>query len=228
MKKDKFIIFFMVFIVSMLIMLQDKYNYNQSMELNFLDKELLSEVKNFRKENENLEKLIEEKKRELEQEENNTVKNRELLEELRNQTNNLKIVLGYIKMQGEGIILKIDSKKDENISSIMEERGVLLKLVNQAKLHGGEAISINDLRIGPYSEIVKAGSHINVNSKPVEQPYEIKIIGSGKNLSRYINYNNLIIGDLKNMYDLDVSIKLSSNIIIPKLVDVKDLNYIEE
>lgn len=228
MKKDKFIIFFMVFIVSMLIMLQDKYNYNQSMELNFLDKELLSEVKNFRKENENLEKLIEEKKRELEQEENNTVKNRELLEELRNQTNNLKIVLSYIKMQGEGIILKIDSKKDENISSIMEERGVLLKLVNQAKLHGGEAISINDLRIGPYSEIVKAGSHINVNSKPVEQPYEIKIIGSGKNLSRYINYNNLIIGDLKNMYDLDVSIKLSSNIIIPKLVDVKDLNYIEE
>ncbi|WXR62213.1 DUF881 domain-containing protein [Peptostreptococcaceae bacterium AGR-M142] len=228
MKKDKFIIFFMVFIVSMLIMLQDKYNYNQSMELNFLDKELLSEVKNFRKENENLEKLIEEKKRELEQEENNTVKNRELLEELRNQTNNLKIVLSYIKMQGEGIILKIDSKKDENISSIMEERGVLLKLINQAKLHGGEAISINDLRIGPYSEIVKAGSHINVNSKPVEQPYEIKIIGSGKNLSRYINYNNLIIGDLKNMYDLDVSIKLSSNIIIPKLVDVKDLNYIEE
>jgi uncharacterized protein YlxW (UPF0749 family) len=213
--------------VSMLIMLQDKYNYNQSIELNFLDKELLSEVQNLRKENDNLEDLIELKKAKLEKEENNTVKNRELLEELRNETNDLKTILGYIKMQGEGIILKIDSKKDENISSIMEERGVLLKIVNQAKLHGGEAVSINNLRIGPYSEIVKAGSHININSKPIEQPYEIKIIGSGKKLSKYINYNNLIIGDLKTMYDLDVNIKLSSNIIIPKLIGVKDLNYIE-
>ncbi|MCT4583317.1 MAG: DUF881 domain-containing protein [Peptostreptococcaceae bacterium] len=227
MNKDKLIIFFMIFMVSMLIMLQDKYNYNQSIELNFLDKELLSEVQNLRKENDNLEDLIELKKAKLEKEENNTVKNRELLEELRNETNDLKTILGYIKMQGEGIILKIDSKKDENISSIMEERGVLLKIVNQAKLHGGEAVSINNLRIGPYSEIVKAGSHININSKPIEQPYEIKIIGSGKKLSKYINYNNLIIGDLKTMYDLDVNIKLSSNIIIPKLIGVKDLNYIE-
>lgn len=228
MKKDKFIMFMMFFLIAMLIMLQDKYNYNQSMELSFLDKELLSDVKNLRKDNSDLEKLIEEKKKELEKDENNTFQNGEFLEALRDETNDLKTVLGYIKMQGEGIILKIDSKKDENISSIIEERGVLLKLVNQAKLHGGEAIAINDLRIGPYSEIVKAGNHINVNSKPIEQPYEIKIIGSGKKLSKYINYSNLIIGDLKNIYDLDVSIKLSSNIIIPNLVGVKELNYIEE
>ena len=54
---------------------------------------------------------------------------------------------------------------------------ILLNIVNDLKANGAKFISINNQRINKYSEIILAGNHININSTPIAQPYNIKVIG---------------------------------------------------
>lgn len=54
----------------------------------------------------------------------------------------------------------------------------LLKVINDLRGAGAEAISINDQRILATSEVRQAGNHINVNLVRLSPPYSIKAIGN--------------------------------------------------
>ena len=125
----------------------------------------------------------------------------------------IKRSLSFTNTYGDGIIIKIDSSNDEvgNIASIIDYNKTLINIINDLKEYGAEFISINNQRINQYSDIVLAGSHINVNSVPIAQPYEIKAIGNINKLSKYepieseyIEDNQIVKIEKKIQYNMNM------------------------
>ena len=109
-------------------------------------------------------------------------KTSELIEKELEQTN---MLVGKTNVVGEGVIITM---KDNNNKSI--EPSDLRTLVNELKLAGAEAISINDKRILNMSEIVEAGGYILIDEDRVSAPYTIKAIGDQTYLSSALSLKN--------------------------------------
>lgn len=120
----------------------------------------------------------------------------ELLEEELEQTN---LLVGKTNVVGQGIIVTLKDNYEVKI-----EDSDLRKLVNELKLAGAEAISINNQRILNMSEIVDVNGTILINTERVVAPYEVKAIGDQTYLSSAIS--------LKNSGFIDIYSKLGKTI----------------
>lgn len=94
---------------------------------------------------------------------------------LENELKDLQMLLGETDVQGSGIIVTISEEKIEEDRITYED---LLYIVNELKIAGAEAISINNHRIINRTDIVEINSYIRVNGKNVLAPYTIKAIGN--------------------------------------------------
>lgn len=110
--------------------------------------------------------------------------NEEASELLDKELMQAKIIAGLTDVKGNGVIITYTDDENSEIDKI-EDRD-LIELVNELKLAGAEAISINDQRITNMSDImnidVNGEVFILVNRKRVTSPYTIKAIGDPKNL----------------------------------------------
>ncbi|UWG97740.1 DUF881 domain-containing protein [Dehalobacter sp. DCM] len=117
----------------------------------------------------------------------------------------LKIADGTITVKGPGIRIVINDNTPEAIGFIRSAD--LLRIVNQLRLAGAEAISINGQRIVSTTSIVLSGdSTILINEVPVSEigrtTYEILAIGYQENLVKYIDF---VAKDLK-VIGMDVAV----------------------
>ena len=118
--------------------------------------------------------------------------------------------LGYISLQGQGIIVTL---KDTDNKSVNYSH--LLQLVNELNIAGAEAISINDERIVAMSDIVTIKDRIvMVNSKKISGPFIIKAIGDKKYFESALNIKGGYI-DLMNADGIDVSYVVEDHIVVP-------------
>lgn len=120
-----------------------------------------------------------------------------LLADLKSQVGNYRLIAGNMSVKGPGIVITLEGITDENIAYEVEQKRYLINLVNELKVFGAEVISINNHRIVNRSDIVLAGSHINVNATPIAPPYIIKVIGDTQNLKRYIDYRTVLFELMK-------------------------------
>lgn len=107
--------------------------------------------------------------------------NQETSEVLENELAQARMLVGLTSVKGNGVVVTVrDNPNSEQ--GIMEAED-LLKLVNELKLAGAEAISINDQRIVTTSDLfdVESGS-ILVDGKRIVSPYIVKAIGDQKYL----------------------------------------------
>ncbi|AHM56914.1 putative membrane protein [Peptoclostridium acidaminophilum DSM 3953] len=216
----------MIVLLGILMGIQFKAGYNERFESSFIDREITAQVNQIRKENTQLSDTIRAAKHRVSLYENSAQEESPEIKKLKKEVEDMKLTLGYVEALGSGLIIKIDTNRDENLGFIMEEKKWFLLLINDIRYYGGEAISINGQRISPYTEIVLAGNHININSVPIVQPYEISVLGDIDRLGRYINDDNILIESMRKAYDMDISIKKSGNMSIPKLEDEKKLKYV--
>lgn len=105
-----------------------------------------------------------------------------LLDEELAQTN---MLVGKTEVTGEGIIIALTDNSNKQI-----EDTDLLRLVNELKLAGAEAISINDKRMVNMSDIVMVNNIILINGERVTSPYIVKVIGDQKYLSSALSLKN--------------------------------------
>lgn len=226
MKRNYVSIIFTVFIAGVLIgILAKDYNNQDTTYINkdkIIKKEIKAsrkEVKRMNKEKEQLEKEIEKLKLSLK------TQNPDINKEL----NILKEKLGYTEVKGDGLKITIDSINDEagNIANMVDYNKILIKLINELKVNGAEFISINNQRINQYSEISLAGSHININSTPIAQPYNISVIGNLNKLNNYIIKKSTYLSSIDKNYDLKVNCKIEKNLSIEKMSIINKLYYIE-
>ena len=98
----------------------------------------------------------------------------ETSELLQSELQQLNMGLGKTDVQGEGIIVTLTDTDDLKIND-----NNLLIIVNDLKLAGAEAVSINDERIVNMTDIAYIGNtFVKVNGQRISSPYVIKAIGN--------------------------------------------------
>lgn len=127
---------------------------------------------------------------------------------LENELNEAKMYLGYTNVVGQGIVITITD------GSRSIESYDLINLVNELKLAGAEAISINDNRVVSTTEIVDIiNRYIMVNGKRISGPYTIKAIGDQKYLESGITLKNGYIDEM-NANGKKISYETADEVII--------------
>lgn len=104
-----------------------------------------------------------------------------------------EMYLGYTDVEGEGIVITLE----DNGSKLITPQD-LMSLVNQLKLAGAEAISINEERVVNTSDITLVnGMAVFVNGNRVVGPYIVRAIGNQKYLESAITIKQGYIDELK-------------------------------
>ena len=131
----------------------------------------------------------------------------------------LKFLSCTIPLEGEGIIVEIDDSLQKNKSGENENLYVvhdddILRIVNELRAAGAEAISINGQRLTATSEIRCAGPTISVNNVRSSAPYKISAIGEKKSLENAIKMRGGVEESLK-VWGIQLQIEISDKIFIP-------------
>lgn len=132
----------------------------------------------------------------------------------------IKLEAGLVPLQGKGVIVTVDdtkpaaptSSKKPNIYLIKDED--LLKVLNELRAAGAEAMSINNQRLIASSEIRTAGDHISVNNMSMAAPFEIKAIGDPATLENSLKMRGGIVETMQ-FWNIQVSVKQQDEIEIP-------------
>lgn len=222
------------FIIGIVIAINIK---NLSGNQTFVTLKTIQEVENQieieRVEVENLNKLIFEKKSniakyELEIEDTGSIKN--IIEE---ELDDVKVITGFEDVVGEGVVVKIsDSERKieewEDPNSLIIHDENVIHVINDLKIAGAEAISVNGERLTTFSSIKCAGPTITVNGNTYGQPFVIKAIGNKKFLKSAMENPYSKINLKKYLYDIGFEVEEKDEIIIHKYSGQFNFEYIEE
>lgn len=116
-----------------------------------------------------------------------------------------KLYGGLVPVEGQGVEVLLDNRPDSSFYNIKDDD--LLKVLNDLRGAGAEAIAINGQRILSTSEVRLAGSHINVNLTRLSSPYKVVAIGPSATLKSSLELR----GGLKEyLNDLGVSVTVQS------------------
>ena len=130
--------------------------------------------------------------------------------------------VGYTDVQGEGIIITLE---DNELNTI--ERFDLISLVNELKLAGAEAISINDERVVANTDIALINNRIIlVNGRRISGPYVVKAIGDKKYLESAITIKGGFLDEIKAS-EKTISYTIEDSITISKFEGTMTTDYIK-
>ena len=205
-------------------------NTNSTSSKNYEENNLRAEVLKYKEKYDNLIKETEKVDAQLQEQIESATKNNSELEEAKNQINDGNKMIGLTEVTGPGIIItladsEIDSTSVLNSSDLLIHDIDLLKVVNELKNAGAEAISINNQRVILTTPIICGGNIININGEKIGSPFEIKAIGSPEalaNLSRPGGW----LSKLEERGIKVSTLKKSNSITIPKYSGVLNFKYI--
>lgn len=110
--------------------------------------------------------------------------NQEASELLNKELQQARAIAGITDVKGDGVVITYRDDDESYLGKIDSSK--LIELVNELRVAGAEAISINDQRIINMTDIidieVDGTSFVLVNKKRVTSPYVIKAIGNQKDL----------------------------------------------
>ena len=114
----------------------------------------------------------------------------------------LKMHANLTPLQGPGVIVTLDDSKlpgkpGENQNLYLIHDDDLLKVINELKAAGAEALSVNEQRLIATSEIRCAGPTVSVNNQRSSPPYVIKAIGDPKTLDAALKMRGGVVETLK-------------------------------
>ena len=125
--------------------------------------------------------------------------------------------LTNVKGTGVSVLIEdslkpIQSGENPNLYVIHDED--ILRIVNELRAGGAEAIAINDQRLIGTSEIRCSGPTITVNGKVFGAPFTVKAIGDPKTLNSALTMRGGVVDSLKH-WGIKVTIKEENELAIP-------------
>lgn len=160
-----------------------------------------------------------------------TMKEEGSLEGIKEENQLLSLRASLVDVEGPGVVLTItDSKtpvKDgENPNLYLIHDEDMLRIVNELRAAGAEAISINDQRLIGTSEIRCSGPTVTVNGKIFAPPFIIKAIGDTKTLHSALTMRGGVVESLK-YWGIEVKIQDEENVTVPAYDGTIKQNYIK-
>lgn len=127
---------------------------------------------------------------------------------------------GYTSVEGPGIIIKMYDNPNEEIMGFDINDDVIhdvdvLNILNDLKIAGAEAISINGERVLSTSEIKCAGPVLRINDVKIGTPFVIRVIGDPKVLMASVNAPGTYGDTLKSVFFIGFEPIIEDKIFIP-------------
>ena len=131
----------------------------------------------------------------------------------------LRMKAGLTALEGSGVIVRMDDSNREmragenpNLYVIHDED--IVRIVNELRAAGAEAISINGQRLTATSEIRCAGPTLSVNNVRSAPPFEIIAIGDKMSLKNSIKMRGGVEDALK-VWGIQIEVQSVENVYIP-------------
>lgn len=131
-----------------------------------------------------------------------------------------KTMSGYTSVEGPGIVITMYDNPNEEIMGFDINDDVIhdvdiLNILNDLKISGAEAISINGQRLLSSSEIKCAGPVLRINDIRIGTPFIIRAIGDPKLLMASVNAPGTYGDTLKSVYHIGFEPVTEDKIYIP-------------
>lgn len=152
-------------------------------------------------------------------------------EVLRSKIEIARIHSGFVDIEGSGVIIVLrDSERDlykneDPNNLIVHERDILV-LLNELKVAGAEALSVNGQRVLFMTDVKCTGPTITINGFTYGQPFIIKAIGNTTALNAAISSPNSSVVILKEVFGLDIKSRISPRVRITKFSESTSFKYL--
>ena len=228
----------MCLILTMTIVIQIKAanNANKLVSPSFSNNDLRNQVLKWKERYDSTYATLQSAEKKLESVRQTASENTDGSAEKEEQLKKNNILLGLTDVTGEGIIVTI--KDNNNVSTdstiidpsyYLVHYGYLLKIVNELKNAGAEAISINGVRILSMTDIVDIDSYILIKPRQrLISPYVVKAIGNQTYLTSTLCMKNSGFIDSYKNSGKTVTLEKQRNIKIPKYSENIDIKYMKE
>ena len=135
-------------------------------------------------------------------------------------------------LRGEGVIVRMDdsrqkSKAGENPNLYIIHDDDILRVINELRAAGAEALSINGQRLTGTSEIRCAGPTLSVNNVRSAAPFEIRAIGNKDTLANALKMRGGVAETL-NVWGILLDVNASEDVYIPPFKGVMRREYATE
>ena len=174
---------------------------------NMREEELRTELATWKEKYEQANTQYEEKSQTLQEYKEKEKSDTETTNLVNEELDKVNLLLGKTDVQGEGVIITLKDSVDADGNTLNITNDVLNIIINELKLAGAEAISVNDERIINMSDIasINEKSLILVNGQRIIPPYIIRAIGDQTYLeSTLVGKGGSIDEYTKQGYDITV------------------------
>ncbi len=145
----------------------------------------------------------------------------EVIQSMKKDIEKHKILSGNLTLEGPGIIISLyDNMEDRSedlgydINNDVIHDVDILNIINDLRVAGAEAVSINNQRVLSESEVFCNGPSISINKRRTGTPFIIKAIGDPKLLSAAVNAPGTYGDGLKNGLGKGLDTTVEDNLII--------------
>lgn len=175
-------------------------------------------------------KELAQKEKKIEEYQNAASKNNQVVDIIKKDLEDAKMLAGVMPVQGRGIIVTLnDSKIKNQPEGLSEDYFVIhdsdvLTVINELRASGAEAISLNENRVIATSEIRCAGPVLSINNTRTSAPFVIKAIGNAEDMENALRMRDGVV-DYLEQWGIEISISKQENIQIPKYNGVLSYKY---
>lgn len=141
--------------------------------------------------------------------------------EIQDELNNAKVLTGISDVEGQGIVITVEDgtdklngveiKNQDDKSKILHNED-MLNMLNELKIAGAEAISINGQRLLSSSEVECEGPFLGINGVQVPSPYNIYVIGNKEKLYDYVNGDSSYFSLLLNVRGISITVNKQDDV----------------
>ena len=144
----------------------------------------------------------------------------------------LRMRAGLTALTGSGVIVRLDdstvkAKTGENPNLYLIHDDDLLKVINELRAAGAEAISVNGQRLIGTSEIRCAGPTLSVNNVRSAPPFEVRAIGDTDSLEQALKMRGGVAETL-SVWGIQLEIQKTSDVYIPPYKGSLSYTYAQE
>jgi len=138
---------------------------------------------------------------------------------LKTALNQAEIQAGTVSVEGPGLEIKMEDGDTVNPANVDENLYIVhqddvLKVLNELRAAGAEAIAVNNQRVLATSEIRCAGNTISINNTRTAAPFIIKAIGDPNQLESGLMMRGGIMDELSSWIKIEIK-KVNKGLIIP-------------
>ncbi|WP_342578276.1 DUF881 domain-containing protein [Psychrobacillus sp. FSL K6-2843] len=170
--------------------------------------------------NKELTEEINTKQQEIREYEKSFVESEESVEELVKEAEMLRLLRGDMQSQGKGLSISLQdgeyNPSQENPNDYIVHESHIFKVINELKISGAEAISINGQRLHAQSYISCTGPVITVDGRAFPAPFVIEVVGDPKVLLASVNLGGGVVDQLTSD-NIVVTVEEKSKIVMPAL-----------